>query len=81
MAKLHYVNKLANLLCNITNELNLLGACLARAQQVGSVEFISQQVVQQVGNLLVNLFVWWSLAIKQLYDGRNDASSKLRSDV
>jgi hypothetical protein len=72
MAKLHYTNKLANLLCNITNELvglngktiapnklyNLLGAGLARAQhhdiaiahqvgqQVGSVEFISQQVVQ-----------------------------------
>jgi hypothetical protein len=55
MAKLHYMNKLANLLCDITNELicwavarpapnklyNLLGAGLARAQQLGSIEFIS----------------------------------------
>jgi hypothetical protein len=61
MAKLHYTNKLANL-CNITNELvglwqdqrptSGLARALARAnklaQQVGSVEFISQQVVQQV---------------------------------
>jgi hypothetical protein len=38
MAKLHYTNNLANL-CNITDEVG---------QQVGSVEFISQQVVQQV---------------------------------
>jgi hypothetical protein len=88
MAKLHYANKLANLLCNITNELIGLWqdqrptSCTCWAlvlpkpmqqvgQQVGSVEFISQQAVQQVrvwctrhelvdqqvDNLLANLFV------------------------
>jgi hypothetical protein len=97
MAKLHYANKLVNLLCNITNEAcwalarpapnklyNLLALVLPEpnidhgiasaqqvGQQVGSVEYISQQVVQQVriwctrhelvgqqvGNLLANLFV------------------------
>jgi hypothetical protein len=38
MAKLHYTNNLANL-CNTTDEVG---------QQVGSVEFISRQVIQQV---------------------------------
>jgi hypothetical protein len=87
MAKLHYANKLAT--CCATSPMNSLGADFARAQhhdiasaqqvgqQVGSVEFISQQVVQQVrmwctrhelagqqvGNLFDNLFVKWSLGI------------------
>jgi hypothetical protein len=34
MAKLHYMNTLANLLCNINNEQNLLGSGKTSAQQV-----------------------------------------------
>jgi hypothetical protein len=83
MAQFHYTNKLANLR-NITNELVGLRqdqrsasctACwalvLPEAQQVGTLEFINKQVVQQVciwctrrelvgqqvANLLVNYFV------------------------
>jgi hypothetical protein len=74
MAKLHYTNKLANLLCNITNE--LVGA---------SGKTSAQQVVQLVGRLvlpraqdhlrqsqrpskLANKLAQWSLSANKFYN-------------